>query len=101
VLENLARHPNPHVLQFHGAWEEKEQLHIRTTLAECGDLASYLTSISETGGLDEARCWKLLFELTLVSFAYARDGQLDLRPTRRHNDRVYDTSIRWGSCIWI
>lgn len=72
ILEALARNPNPHVIQFHEAWEEKEQLHIRTTLAECGDLACYLTSVGETGGLDEGRCWKLLYELTSVSYASAR-----------------------------
>ena len=68
MLETLAKTANPYVLQFQEAWEEKEQLHIRTNLAECGDLATYLNSIGETGGLDEGRCWKMLFELTSVSF---------------------------------
>lgn len=82
VMEALARHPNPHVLQFHQAWEEKDQLHIRTTLADCGDLASYLTSIGDTGGLDEGRCWKLLLELTAVSLGPRASGarMMGIRP---------------------
>ena len=67
VLETLAKTANPYVLQFQEAWEEKEQLHIRTNLAGCGDLATYLNSIGDVGGLDEGRCWKMLFELTSVS----------------------------------
>lgn len=76
ILETLATQPHEHVLQFHEAWEEKEQLHIRTSLAECGDLETYLNAISETGGLGEARCWKMLFELTSV-----RHFCVALRPT--------------------
>jgi hypothetical protein len=64
------RHPNPFIIQFQEAWEERQQLHIRTALAECGDLATYLEAIGDTGGLDEGRCWKLLFELSSVRIKY-------------------------------
>lgn len=59
--------PNPYIMRFHDAWEEKQQLHIKTSLAECGDLASYLQSVSDSGGMDEGRVWKLVVELTTVS----------------------------------
>lgn len=45
-------------------------MHIRTALAECGDFATYLQTISDEGGLDEGRCWKVLCELTEVSSSY-------------------------------
>lgn len=67
ILSTLAEASHPSVLHFQEAWEEKSQLHIRTALAECGDFATYLQSISDEGGLDEARCWKVLRELTEVS----------------------------------
>ena len=69
ILQTLAKQPHPHVLNFIEAWEEGDQLHLRTELAGCGDLATYLQSIGDEGGLDEGRCWKLLFELTSVSLS--------------------------------
>lgn len=65
-MSTLAAASHPNVLHFQEAWEEKSQLHIRTALAECGDFATYLQTISDEGGLDEARCWKVLRELTEV-----------------------------------
>lgn len=66
-MSTLAAASHTNVLQFQEAWEEKSQLHIRTALAECGDFATYLQTISDEGGLDEGRCWKVLHELTEVS----------------------------------
>ncbi|KAJ9124636.1 hypothetical protein QFC24_003003 [Naganishia onofrii] len=63
ILSTLAAAPHSNILQFQEAWEEKRQLHIRTALADCGDFATYLQSISDDGGLDEGRSWKVLHEL--------------------------------------
>ncbi|KAJ9111229.1 hypothetical protein QFC22_006604 [Naganishia vaughanmartiniae] len=63
ILSTLAAAPHPNILQFQEAWEEKRQLHIRTALADCGDFATYLQSVSDDGGLDEGRSWKVLHEL--------------------------------------
>lgn len=67
ILSTLAAAPHSNILQFQEAWEEKRQLHIRTALADCGDFATYLQSISDDGGLDEGRSWKVLHELLGVS----------------------------------
>ncbi|KAJ9104106.1 hypothetical protein QFC19_004090 [Naganishia cerealis] len=64
ILSTLAAVPHPNILQFQEAWEEKRQLHIRTALADCGDFATYVQSISDDGGLDEGRSWKVLHELS-------------------------------------
>ena len=103
ILETLATQPHEHVLQFHEAWEEKEQLHIRTSLAECGDLETYLNAISETGGLGEARCWKMLFELTSVRHFCVALRQTSMAmacsPFFEHAHRVYAIYTRWAFCI--
>ncbi len=67
ILQTLNSHPHSHVVEFHEAWEQNQQLHIRTAFADCGDLATYLLSIADAGGLDEIRCWKVLTEMTCVS----------------------------------
>lgn len=64
ILQTLNSHPHSHVVEFHEAWEQNQQLHIRTAFADCGDLATYLLSIADAGGLDEIRCWKVLTEMT-------------------------------------
>jgi hypothetical protein len=76
-LETLSAHPHPHVVEFYGAWEQNQQLHIQTAFAECGDLATYLESVADRGGLGEIRCWKTLTELACVSVVVDRARRLE------------------------
>jgi hypothetical protein len=94
-LSTLAAASHPNVLHFQEAWEEKSQLHIRTALAECGDFATYLQTISDEGGLDEARCWKVLRELTEVSIPTMSKALADAVC------RAFATSTRLVSSTWI
>lgn len=52
------------MISFIDSWEHNDRLYIRTDLAECGDLSRFLTSLGDYSGLDEARVWKTLSELS-------------------------------------
>jgi mitosis inhibitor protein kinase SWE1 len=64
ILRAVGREEHPNILRLADSWEEAGRLHIRTELAPCGDLAHFLLSVSEFGGLEEGRVWKMLAELT-------------------------------------
>lgn len=64
ILTRLEACPHPNILRFVDSWEQGGRLHIRTELAECGDLSRYLLSLGDQRGLDEGRVWKVMAELT-------------------------------------
>jgi mitosis inhibitor protein kinase SWE1 len=51
-------------------------------LVDCGDLATFLEAIGDTGGLGEARVWKMLAELsTAISLIHDHNLiHLDIKP---------------------
>lgn len=83
ILRQLSALQHPHVVQYSESWEQAGRLYIRTELADCGDLATYLLSLGDTGGLDEGRVWKALVELTsAVEFIHGNDIlHLDFKPS--------------------
>lgn len=69
ILRHLSRTPHPHVISFVDAWEQNRQLFIQTELC-LGSLAFFLEEYGRVvPRLDEARVWKIIRELSDVSFA--------------------------------
>ena len=64
ILRNFSVDPHPHIIAFIDSWEQKDRLHIRTEIADCGDLSRFLLSVGDRAGLGEARVWKTLVELS-------------------------------------
>lgn len=64
ILRNFSVNPHPNIIHFIDSWEQKDRLHIRTELAECGDLSRFLLSVGDRAGLGEAQVWKTLVELS-------------------------------------
>lgn len=68
ILRHLSVQPHPHVIKFEDAWEQNRQLFIQTELC-LGSLAFFLLEYgSVVERLDEARVWKIVRELSDVSF---------------------------------
>ncbi len=66
-LNGGRRHPN--VLAFVDSWEEDEVLYIQTELCELGSLGHFLWEYGRAfPRLDEARVWKIIADLSNVSF---------------------------------
>ncbi|KIR68063.1 WEE/WEE-UNCLASSIFIED protein kinase, partial [Cryptococcus bacillisporus CA1873] len=63
ILHELSLDPHPNVVQYVDSWESHSRLYILTTLVDCGDLSSFLSLLSDHGGIREARVWKSLVEL--------------------------------------
>nr|XP_031863917.1 uncharacterized protein CI109_000561 [Kwoniella shandongensis]KAA5530989.1 hypothetical protein CI109_000561 [Kwoniella shandongensis] len=63
ILRQLSLNPHPNIVNYVDSWESHSRLYIRTTMAECGDLARFLGLLGDYGGLGEARVWKTLVEL--------------------------------------
>lgn len=63
ILRELSLDPHPNVVQYIDSWESHSRLYILTTLVDCGDLSSFLSLLSDHGGIREARVWKSLVEL--------------------------------------
>lgn len=55
---------------------------MRTELADCGDLATFLEAVGDSGGLGEGRVWKMLAELSdaLVHVHGSNLIHLDIKP---------------------
>lgn len=83
ILTRLARQPHPNILTFVDSWEQTGRLHIRTELAECGDMSRYLLSLGDQRGLDEGRVWKVLAELSSALHHIHANGilHLDFKPS--------------------
>ncbi|WVQ79694.1 hypothetical protein IAT38_001794 [Cryptococcus sp. DSM 104549] len=63
ILHQLSLDPHPNVIEYVDSWDSHRRLYILTTLVECGDLSSFLSLLSDLGGIREARVWKTLVEL--------------------------------------
>ena len=64
------RHPN--VLSYVDSWEEGEALYILTELCESGNFARFLWEYGRSyPRLDEARVWKIVVDLSNVTFPRA------------------------------
>jgi len=83
ILRKLSKACHPHIVKFADSWEQSGRLYIRTELLECGDLARYLSSVSEMGGLGEGRVWKVLAELaSALEFIHSHGIlHLDMKPS--------------------
>lgn len=83
ILRQLSVQQHPHIVDFADSWEQAGRLYIRTELADCGDLARYLLSLGDSGGLDEGRVWKVLVELSSALDFIHRNGilHLDFKPS--------------------
>ncbi|CAK9781974.1 hypothetical protein CC85DRAFT_276975 [Cutaneotrichosporon oleaginosum] len=83
ILRAIGKAEHPNILRLVDSWEEAGRLHIRTELALCGDLANFLLSVSEFGGLEEGRVWKMLAELSSALQHIHSQGvlHLDFKPS--------------------
>ncbi|BEJ15626.1 hypothetical protein CspHIS471_0502310 [Cutaneotrichosporon sp. HIS471] len=83
ILRAIGQVQHLNIIRLADSWEEAGRLHIRTELAPCGDLAHFLLSVSEFGGLEEGRVWKMLAELTSALHHIHCHGvlHLDFKPS--------------------
>lgn len=83
ILHRLSLSPHDNIVTFIDSWEFSNRLYIRTELAPCGDLAMFLLSLGDVGGMGEARVWKTLRELSLgLSHIHSNDFlHLDIKPS--------------------
>ncbi|KAK4686599.1 mitosis inhibitor protein kinase SWE1, partial [Tremellales sp. Uapishka_1] len=83
ILRQLSLFSHPNVIHFVDSWEQSNRLYIRTGLAECGDLSKFLNLLGDSGGLGEARVWKVLNELCSgLSFIHSKGFlHLDIKPS--------------------
>lgn len=85
ILRQLCKQdePSPFIINLFDAWEQNGHLHINTELCEHGNLSEFLASHGQNHErLDEARVWKIAFELSEgLSFIHAHQVlHLDLKP---------------------
>jgi mitosis inhibitor protein kinase SWE1 len=66
VLKALGH--SDHVVHLIDNWEEKNYLYIQTEFCEEGSLDLFLAQVGRKGRLDDFRIWKIMLELSLVSF---------------------------------
>lgn len=73
---------NPFIIELRDAWEQSGQLYIETELCDHGNLAQYLNAFGNEGRLDEARQWKIAYELcSAVAFIHHHQMlHLDIKP---------------------
>jgi mitosis inhibitor protein kinase SWE1 len=57
-----------HVVRYIDHWEEHLHLYIQTEFCEEGTLATFLSTVGRGGRLDDFRIFKILQDLSLVSF---------------------------------
>jgi mitosis inhibitor protein kinase SWE1 len=79
----LSKDAHPHIISYVDSWEHGSRLYIRTALAPCGDLSTFLLSLADQGGLGEARVWKVLAELSagLTHVHRCNFLHLDIKPS--------------------
>jgi len=82
ILRELSQIGHPHIIPYVDSWEHNSRLYIQTALAPCGDFSTFLLSLAEKGGLDEARAWKVLNELSdgLAHIHACNFIHLDMKP---------------------
>ena len=66
ILRALGR--SDHTVELVNSWEEKEHLYIQLEFCEEGSLDAFLGRVGDKGRLDDFRIWKILLELSLVSY---------------------------------
>lgn len=83
ILHELSREPHQHIIPYINSWEHNSRLFIQTALAPCGDLSTFLLIFAESGGIGEARVWKVLFELAsgLAHIHSHNFLHLDIKPS--------------------
>lgn len=59
---------NEHIIEFTNYWEEHNHLYIQTEYCENGNLKTFLSETGDKARLDDFRIWKILLELSSVSF---------------------------------
>ncbi|WVN86162.1 uncharacterized protein L203_101323 [Cryptococcus depauperatus CBS 7841] len=89
ILRELSLDSHPNVIQFVDSWESHSRLYILTSLADCGDLSSFLSLLSDHGGIREARVWKTLVELSegIMHIHKHHFLHLDIKPSNILIDR--------------
>lgn len=68
ILQRLRE--SPHVLQYVDSWEKQYHLYIQTEYCEEGSLSVFLGNVGSAGRLDDFRIWKILIEITMVSYCW-------------------------------
>lgn len=66
ILRALGR--SDHTVELVDSWEEKDHLYMQLEFCEEGSLDAFLTRVGDKGRLDDFRIWKILLELSLVSY---------------------------------
>jgi len=66
ILRALGR--SDHTVELVDSWEEKEHLYMQLEFCEEGSLDAFLTRVGDKARLDDFRIWKILLELSLVSY---------------------------------
>ena len=74
VLKALGR--ADHVITFVDSWEHEGHLYIQTEFCEEGTLDVFLAQMGRKARLDDFRIWKILLELSTVSFLRSSQGHL-------------------------
>ena len=70
ILTALRGHE--HIVDLFDSWESKNHLYIQTEFCENGNLRDFLNQAGFKGRLDDFRIWKILLELSQVSWASQR-----------------------------
>jgi mitosis inhibitor protein kinase SWE1 len=60
---------NEHVLNVNDHWEANSHLYIQTEYCEGGNLRRFLDTVGYSSRLDDFRIWKILLELSQVSYS--------------------------------
>ena len=66
VLKALGR--SDHTIELLDSWEANEHLYIQTEYCEEGSLDLFLQNVGRKARLDDFRIWKIMLELSLVSY---------------------------------
>ena len=72
ILKSLKH--GDHVVTFVDSWEHDSHLYIQTEFCEEGTLDVFLAQAGLKARLDDFRIWKILLELSQVSFAHSVQG---------------------------
>ena len=67
-----------HTLELCDSWEDRNHLYIQTEFCEEGSLDNFLDQVGRQARLDDFRIWKILLEMSLVSFTDCRNLASDV-----------------------